>query len=450
VTSGPVAPRVDETHALALRSWVESANDPSSDFPIQNLPFGVFRHDFEERPRVGIAIGDHVLDCLAASRAGWFDGVDPAVRGALEHWSLNALMTLGRADARAVRAIASRLLRADTAEGMRAVTARDALLVPMSRIGMVLPAEVGDYTDFYTSVHHAMNVGALFRPDQPLLPNYKYVPIGYHGRASSLVVSGAPVRRPLGQVRPDPAAPPRVAPSARLDYELELAGWIGGENRLGVPVPIREAGERLFGVSLLNDWSARDVQAWEYQPLGPFLAKNFATTVGCWVVTADALAPFRAAPEPRAEGDPAPLPYLTSAEDQAHGALDVTLEVWLTTAEMRARGASGVRLSHGSSRTLYWTFAQLIAHHASNGCNLRPGDVLGTGTISGSASESRGCLLELTTGGRDPIALPDGGTRTFLQDGDEIAIRGWCARDGAARIGFGECRGTIVAAPTHG
>jgi fumarylacetoacetase len=446
----PAPAATDATHALALRSWVDSANDPASDFPIQNLPFGVFRHDFEERPRIGIAIGDHVLDCLAASRSGWFDGVDPAVRAALEHWSLNALMALGRRDARAVRAIASQLLRADTDDGRRAALARDALLVPMSRIGMVLPAEIGDYTDFYSSVHHATNVGALFRPDQPLLPNYKYVPIGYHGRASSVVVSGASVRRPLGQVRPDPTAPPYVAPTARLDYELELAGWIGGENRLGAPVPIADAGERLFGVSLLNDWSARDVQAWEYQPLGPFLAKNFATTVGAWVVTTDALAPFRTAPEPRADGDPAPLPYLSSAADQAWGALDVTLEVWLTTAEMRAHGAPAVRLSHGSSRSLYWTFAQLITHHASNGCNLRPGDLLGTGTISGRASESRGCLLELTTGGRDPVVLPGGATRTFLRDGDEIAIRGWCARDGAARIGFGECRGTIAAAPITG
>jgi len=437
---------VTDPNSPALRSWVDDAQAAGTDFPIQNLPFGVFRHDFEERPRVGIAIGEHVLDCMAAVRAGCFDTLSPPVRDALASWSLNALMALGRADARAAREAASRLLRADTDDGRSAQTMRDALLVRMDRIGMLVPAEIGDYTDFYASVFHATNVGSMFRPDQPLLPNYKYVPIGYHGRASSIVASGAPVRRPLGQRRPDANAPPVFGASASLDYELEVGAWIAGEMAIGETVPIGHAADRLFGLSLLNDWSARDVQSWEYQPLGPFLAKNFLTTVSPWVVTADALEPFRVPAFARPEGDPAPLPYLRDAADAARGGFDITLEVWLASAQMRERDLAPVRLSQGNLRTMYWTFAQMIAHHASGGCNLRPGDLLGSGTVSGPEQGSRGCLLELTWRGAEPLTLPTGETRAFLADGDEVTMKGWCARDGAARIGFGDCRGTVRAA----
>jgi fumarylacetoacetase len=295
-------------------------------------------------------------------------------------------------------------------------------------------------------VHHATNVGSMFRPDNPLLPNYKYVPIGYHGRASSIVASGTPVRRPQGQTQDAASGEVRFGPSRLLDYELELGVVIAGANQLGAAVPIDRAERHFFGLCLLNDWSARDVQAWEYQPLGPFLAKNFATTLAPWVVTADALEPFRVPAFARAEGDPAPLPYLSSAEDRARGGIAVTLEAWLRTPAMQQAGDAGVRLSRGSFTDMYWTVAQLITHHTSNGCNLRPGDLLGSGTVSGSAKDARGCLLELTWRGKEPIALPGGETRTFLQDGDELILRGYCERDGARRIGLGECRGVVLPA----
>jgi fumarylacetoacetase len=423
-----------------------AAHAPATDFPLQNLPFGVFRHDYEERPRVGIAIGDQVLDGLAAARAGCFDELGPVVRDALQSWSLNALMALGRGDARAVRRVASRLLRADTGEGRQAQGMRDVLLVGMDRVSMLVPAEIGDYTDFYASVHHASNVGAMFRPDNPLLPNYKWVPIGYHGRASSIVASGTAVRRPHGQSRPDPDAPPVFGPSKSVDYELELGAFVCGETMLGQPVPIGGAEERLFGLCLLNDWSARDVQSWEYQPLGPFLSKNFATSVSPWVVTLDALEPFRTAAFERPAGDPASLPYLNDAADRERGGFDVTLEVAIRTAAMRESGLGAVRLSRTNFASMYWTMAQLLVHHASGGCNLRQGDLLGSGTVSGPGPGEQGCLLELARRGANPVVLPNGETRAFLVDGDEVIFRGWCARDGAARIGFGECRGEIRAA----
>jgi fumarylacetoacetase len=438
--------KLDESHDPAIRSWIDSANDSGTDFPIQNLPFGVFRHDFEERPRVGIAIGDQVLDCLAAARAGCFASLGPVVDDALQSWSLNALLALGRADARAIRFAASRLLRTGTDEGKSARALRDSIIVGMDRISMLVPAEIGDYTDFYASIFHATNVGAMFRPDAPLLPNYKYVPIGYHGRASSIVASGTPVRRPRGQTRPDANAPPVFGPSNGLDYELEIGALVCGENAIGETVPIARAEERVFGLSLLNDWSARDMQSWEYQPLGPFLAKSFATTVGAWVVTLDALEPFRTPAFARPAGDPAPLPYLNAAADQARGGFGITLEVWLRSAAMRAADEPAVRLSSGSFESMYWTVAQLVTHHSSNGCNLRPGDVLGSGTVSGPEKGSRGCLLELASRGAEPVLLPSGERRAFLADGDEVLFRGWCERDGAARIGFGECRGEIRAA----
>jgi fumarylacetoacetase len=440
------ASKLDDTHDPALRSWIASANDGATDFPIQNLPFGVFRHDFEERPRVGIAIGDQVLDCLAAARAGCFAALGPLVDDALQSWSLNALLALGRADAREIRRAASLLLREGTSEAKRAQALRESIIVGMDRIGMVVPAEIGDYTDFYASIFHATNVGRMFRPDAPLLPNYKYVPIGYHGRASSIIPTGTPVRRPRGQTRPDAEAPPLFGPSKSLDYELELGAFVCGENSLGETVPIARAAERIFGLCLLNDWSARDMQSWEYVPLGPFLAKSFATTVGPWVVTLDALEPFRTAAFARPEGDPAPLRYLNDADDQARGGFDITLEVWLRTAKIREANSPAVRLSSGSFGSMYWTVGQLVAHHSSNGCNLRPGDLLGSGTVSGPAKESRGCLLELASRGAEPVNLPSGEQRSFLADGDEVIFRGWCARDGASRIGFGECRGEIRSA----
>ncbi len=436
---------LDESHDPALRSWIESANDAAADFPVQNLPFGVFRHDFEERPRVGIAIGDQVLDCLAAARAGCFAQLGPLVDDALQSWSLNALLSLGRSDARAVRGAASRLLRSDTPEGKRAQSLRETIIVGMNHVSMLVPAEIGDYSDFYASMFHATNVGSMFRPDSPLMPNYKYVPIGYHGRASSIVSSGTPVRRPRGQTRQDPNAPPVYGPSACMDYELEIGAVVCGENAIGETVPIVRAEERILGLCLLNDWSARDIQSWEYQPLGPFLAKSFATTVGAWVVTLDALEPFRTAAFVRAPEDPALLPYLNDPHDRARGGFAITLEVWIRTAKMREAAAPAALLSCGSFESMYWTVAQLLAHHSSNGCNMRPGDLLGSGTVSGPTKDSRGCLLELAWRGAEPVTLPSGERRSYLADGDEVIFRGWCEREGAVRIGFGECRGEIRA-----
>ena len=309
-----------------------------------------------------------------------------------------------------------------------------------------MPAHIGDYTDFYASVHHATNVGALFRPDNPLLPNYKWVPIGYHGRASSIVISGTPVRRPCGQRMAPNATEPVFSPSRSLDYELELGMFVAGENALGDTIVLESAEERMFGACLLNDWSARDVQSWEYQPLGPFLAKNFGSTISPWVVTLDALAPFRRALSPRAAGDPEPLPYLTDSTDQKQGGFDVSVEVWLQTSAMRAQGAPAARISHANALDLYWSFAQMLSHHASNGCNMRPGDLLGSGTISGPQPDNRGCLLELTRRGAEPLLLPNGEKRAFLEDGDEVMLRAFAEREGAVRIGFGECRGTILPA----
>jgi len=428
---------IDLTHDPNLRSWVASANDPETDFPIQNLPLGVFADGSSSR--IGTAIGDSVLDLAACAEAGWLDG--PAGAACREP-DLNALMALGSPGWRALRHRLSALLRHDARE--RVSLAR--LLRPLGELEMRLPARIGDYTDFYASIHHATTVGAQMRPENPLLPNYAWVPIGYHGRASSVVVSGTPVVRPHGQLKLEAEADPVFAPTRRLDYELELGAWVGPGNPLGARVLIAEAGARLFGVSLLNDWSARDIQRWEYQPLGPFLAKNFATSVSPWVVTLDALAPFRCPASPREAAQPQPLPYLNDPADQRGGGLDITLEVLLSTPRMRARGDAPQRLSRGNTRDQYWTLAQMLAHHSSGGCNLRPGDLLGTGTVSGPAPESRGCLLELTDGGKAPITLPSGETRRFLEDGDEVILRGRCAREGCRGIGLGECRGTVTSA----
>ena len=436
---------IDETHRADLTSWVESAHDPGTEFPIQNLPLGIFRRgDAGEAWRVGTAIGDQVLDLAAAAHSGLLDGAASRAGSRCAAPSLNALLALEPVHWSALRARVSRMLRSDTAEAERVRRLRHEVLVPGEDIEMTLPAAVGDYTDFYASLAHATNVGSMFRPDNPLLPNYKWVPIGYHGRSSSLVPSGTPVRRPHGQTSADGKGPPGVGPTQRLDYETEVGFLIGGGNDLGEPVPIDRAGALLFGLCLLNDWSARDIQAWEYQPLGPFLSKSFATTLSPWVVTMDALAPYRVAPVTRETGDPAPLPYLTDPTPIA--AIDVRVEAWLRTSRMRAERLDAVRLSHATLADMYWTPAQLVAHHTSNGCNLRPGDLLGSGTISGPARDARGCLLELTWRGAEPIRLPDGEERRFLEDGDEVTLRGWCERDGFARIGLGDCTGLVLPA----
>jgi fumarylacetoacetase len=438
---------INETHRADLRSWVESASDPGTDFPIQNLPLGVFRRrEAGESWRVGMPIGDHVLDLAAAAHSGLLDGASSRAGSRCASPSLNGLLSLEPIHWSALRLRASRLLRVDTEESERARKLRSAVLVDAGDIEVTLPAVVGDYTDFYASLSHATNVGTMLRPDNPLLPNYKWVPIGYHGRSSSLVVSGTPVHRPVGQSS-DGKGPPAVAPSARLDYEAEVGFVVGVGNALGEPVSMARAEQLLFGLCLLNDWSARDIQAWEYQPLGPFLSKSFATTLSPWVVTLDALAPFRVRAAGRDPADPAPLPYLTDRVNSEVGALDVQVEVRLRTNRMREQGLDAVRLSKSSLAKMYWTPAQLIAHHTSNGCNLRPGDLLGSGTISGPSKEERGCLLELTWRGAEPVHLPDGEERRFLEDGDEVILRGWCERDGFARIGFGECSGVVLPSP---
>jgi fumarylacetoacetase len=432
-----VIPLPDETHDPAFRSWVESANQPEADFPIQNLPLGVFQAGPSATPRIGVAIGDQILDLRAAADTGMLDAL-PVAAEACRAARLNLLMSLSPGIRAGLRRLLSRVLAAG---GRRPSSA---VLVPMREAQLLLPAEVGDYSDFYASLFHATNVGAMFRPDNPLLPNYKWVPIGYHGRASSVVPGGTPIRRPAGQSKPAGADRPVFGPSRQLDYELELGAWIAGENPLGETVPLAEAEQRIFGVTLLNDWSARDLQSWEYQPLGPFLAKSFATTVSPWVVTLEALAPFRVPAFERAPGDPAPLPYLDDPDDRAAGGIAITLEVALLTAGMRSEGRPAARISRTSFRQMYWTLGQLVTHQASNGCNLRPGDLLGSGTVSGPAKDERGCLLELTSRGSEPLTLPGGETRTFLEAGDEVVMSGWCEANGAVRIGLGECRGMVV------
>jgi fumarylacetoacetase len=433
---------INETHDPNVVSWVDSANQAGTDFPLQNLPFGVFRRlGSSEGPRVGVAIGDRVLDIAGCEGEGLFATAASTAALACLSDTLNDLMALGPEHWSAMRRRLHEVLRSDVAGEDRERVSRH--LVAAEEVEMLLPAAVGDYTDFYASIYHATNVGSMFRPDNPLLPNYKYVPIGYHGRASSIVPSGAPVKRPSGQTRDNDKEPPSFGPSKRLDYEAEVGFFIGTGNMLGTPLSLDEACRQIFGYCLVNDWSARDIQTWEYQPLGPFLAKNFATSVSPWVVTSEALAPFRAGAFKRAEGDPAPLAYLRSDSDQREGGLDLNIEVYLSTRKMRDSGLTELRLSSANFRDMYWTSAQMVAHHASNGCNLRPGDLLASGTVSGNSKDARGCLLELTWKGTEPIALPTGETRRFLEDGDEVTMRGFCEREGFKRIGLGECRGMI-------
>ncbi len=438
-------PVLDETHDPGVQSWVESANVPGSDFPIQNLPFGIFRRrDAGGDARVGVAIGDRILNLDGMRGEGLLadDNVRLAADACASN-SLNSLMALGSTPRRALRRRLHAILRQDAPASDRQAASRH--VVEEADVEMLLPAVVGDYTDFYASIFHATNVGKLFRPDNPLLPNYKYIPIGYHGRASSLVPTGTLVRRPSGQTRYGDAEP-KFGPTNALDYEVELGFFLSAENLLGEPIPIREAEEHIFGICLVNDWSARDIQAWEYQPLGPFLGKSFATSLSPWVVTMEALAPFRTHAFARGEGDPAPLPYLFDPGDQEQGGLDLWLEVSLLSPRMREAGIAPLVLGRSNFRDMYWTMAQMLTHHASNGCNLRAGDLLASGTVSGADKTARGCLLELTSRGKDPVTLPTGEQRKFLEDGDEIILRGFSERDGFRRIGLGSCRGTVLPA----
>ena len=433
---------LNETHDPQLQSWVASANDGQTDFPIQNLPFAIFRRQgSNEAFRGGVAIGDQIVDMAAAVKAGVFTGDALEAAQAAAESTLNHLMGLGPQRLSHLRKQLSKELQA----GSLQEAALQACLVPQAQAEYALPARIGDYTDFYTSVHHATNIGKQFRPDNPLLPNYKWVPIGYHGRSSSIGVSGQSFKRPKGQVKPPDADAPVLKPSARMDIELEMGVFIGRANALGEPVPMTEAEDHIFGLVLFNDWSARDIQPWEYQPLGPFLSKNFASTISPWIVTMEALAPFRAPFSHPAE-DPQPLPYLSSADNSAQGGLDIHLEALIETPKMRDAKAAPARFTQTNYRHAYWTAAQMVAHHTVNGCNLQPGDLLGTGTLSGPTLDQACALIELTTGGKNPIQLPNGESRTWLEDGDTVILRGWCEKPGAARIGFGECVGTVLPA----
>ena len=415
-----------------LQSWVVSANAAGCDFPIQNLPFGRFRTLGDSGWSIGVAIGNQVLDLRTA--------------GLIDHADMHRLMQATRQERQALRQALSEGLR----EGSPKQSAWEPALLPQSAVELGLPCEVGDYTDFYVGIHHASEIGRQFRPDNPLLPNYKWVPIGYHGRASTLQASGSSFHRPMGQSKAPDAAQPVLAPCARLDIELELGIFIGQPNAQGVPVSMRESEQHVFGITLFNDWSARDIQAWEYQPLGPFLSKNFASTVSPWMVTMEALEPFRQ-PFSRPEGDPDPLPYLDSADNRTRGAIAIQMEVVLQTARMAREGHAGDVISRSNfAEAAYWTVAQLVAHHTVNGCALRAGDLLGSGTLSGPTLAQSGSLLELTTGGKNRITLSNGETRGFLEDGDTVVLRAYCEGAGARRIGFGECRGTVLPARAQG
>ncbi len=431
---------INHTHDPNLRSWVESANHQDTDFPIQNLPFGIFRHPSNQTPHIGVAIGDQILDLFASQQVGLLQELPEPLQTACRSPQLNPLMALGSWATSALRDRLSRLLRLDGLQSPQ----EQKILIPMAEAELLLPAHIGDYTDFYASIFHATNVGKLFRPDNPLLPNYKYVPVAYHGRASSIIPSGTPIKLPQGQRKPPQQSAPTFGPSQLLDYEVEVGFFVGSGNELGQPIAIDKAEEHIFGLCLVNDWSARDIQAWEYQPLGPFLGKSFATTISPWVVTLEALAPFRCAAFSRQEGDPAPLPYLSSPTDIQLGGINLTVEVLLSSAQMRAQNMKPWRLSRASFQQMYWTIAQMLTHHTSNGCNLRSGDLLASGTVSNAEEGSQGSLLEITRRGSQPFQLPTGEVRSFLVDGDEVILRGYCEQKGYARVGFGECRGKVI------
>lgn len=433
-------PVLNETHNPNLRSWVSSANHVSADFPIQNLPFAEFRRkDSDEAFRGGVAIGDQVLDLAAVN--GVFSGDAALGVAACAAPTLNHFMSLGAPVWSALRLALSRALR----EGAAEQGALESSLIAQADVEYSLPCQIGDYTDFYTSVFHATRVGSLFRPDNPLLPNYKWVPIGYHGRSSSIDVSGQTFRRPQGQTKAPDAEAPSLNACKRLDYELEVGIYIGKGNTLGEPIDLDDTDQHVFGYCLFNDWSARDIQAWEYQPLGPFLAKNFASTVSPWIVTNEALLPYRTEFK-RDAADPQPLPYLASEKNTQQGALDIKLEVLLQTEQMRNQHQAPASLSASNFVYSYWTVAQMVAHHTVNGCNLRPGDFFGSGTQSGPEHTQGGSLLELSRGGKEAISLPNGEQRTFLEDGDTVVMRGYCQQPDGVRIGFGEVASTVLPA----
>jgi fumarylacetoacetase len=435
---------VNHTHDPALRSWIDSANQAGSEFPVQNLPFGVFSRSGSIERSVCTAIGDFVLDITACVSLGLIDSTEGTL--SCGEPTLNRLMSLESEEVSGLRSALSGLLSEDGGTAGRAKAHAEEILIPSQRVSLHLPVAVGDYSDFYAAIHHATNVGSMFRPDNPLLPNYKYVPIGYHGRASSIVASDTPVTRPKGQTKGPNDAEPKFGPTRMLDYEMELGVYVRGSNLLGAPIPIDDAPDHIFGFSLVNDWSARDIQSWEYQPLGPFLSKNFATTVSPWVITRDAAEPYRVPALERPAGDPPPLAYLSSEVDRARGGLSAVLEVHLRTQRMKGQGIPPVRLGRAPFATMYWTVAQMLTHHASNGCNLRPGDLIASGTVSGDTLDARGCMLELTWRGAQPVALPSGETRQFLEDGDEVIMKGYLESAGRPRLGFGECSGVVAPA----
>lgn len=433
---------LNDTHNPALTSWVESANLQGTDFPIQNLPFAVFRVKGSEQPfRGGVAIGDQILDMLALKNAQIFDGDVQEAVSACAQEQLNDYMAMGKVAWSTLRAALSKALQS----GSELESAVSACLVSQENAEYALPCTIGDYTDFYTSIHHATSVGKKFRPDNPLLPNYKWVPIGYHGRSSSIEVSGSDFKRPKGQTKAPTATEPSFGPCKRLDYELEVGIFIGSGNELGEAISIENAEEHVFGLCLFNDWSARDIQGWEYQPLGPFLSKNFASTISPWIVTTEALAPYRAS-WTRDEADPQPLAYLESAQNRDAGGFDIQLQVLLETESMRKASEPAVQLSQSNFIDSYWTVAQMVAHHTVNGCNLKPGDMFGSGTQSGPNPEEAGSLLELSNAGSEPVQLPNGESRTFLEDGDNVILSGFCEREGATRIGFGKVEAVILPA----
>lgn len=437
---------INETHDPNLKSWVESANAPDTDFPIQNLPFCVFEpRENPDDTQMGIAIGNFVLSLSGCYNSGLFPNLEPYIGDALIYGDLDVLLSqLTTKEFSNFRQRLVEILGDDASQEISQTVKKQ--LLPTSEVEFLIPFNIGDYTDFYCSIFHATNVGAMFRPDNPLLPNYKWLPIGYHGRASSIVVSGTEITRPKGQNRADADAPPVFIPCKNLDYEMEVGFFVGKSNELGKSIPIEKAEEHIFGLCLVNDWSARDIQAWEYQPLGPFLAKNFATTVSPFVVTMEALAPFRVPAFERDENDPKPLDYLNDETNQKSGGIDINLEVYIQTEKMRDENIEPFLLSRSNMKDLYWTIGQMLTHHASNGCNLQTGDLMATGTVSGKEKDERGCLLELTWRGKEPIQLPNGEQRRFLEDGDEIIMKGFCQREGFRRIGFGECRGRILPA----
>lgn len=433
---------VNETHDISLSSWVESANQAKSDFSIQNLPFAIFRRkNSDESYRGCVAIGDQVVDLQAVNEANLFAGLAQEAVRACTQSSLNAYMSMGKDAWSALRWALSQSLRTGAEMQDKMATC----LVSQADVEYGMPCQIGDYTDFYTSIHHATSVGKLFRPDNPLLPNYKWIPIGYHGRASSIDISGQAFHRPVSQTKAPDAAEPSLGPCKRLDHELELGIFIGPGNNLGKSIPITAAESHVFGICLFNDWSARDIQAWEYQPLGPFLSKSFASTISPWIVTMEALAPYRSAFS-HPDEDPQPLPYLTSDENSAQGAIDIKLEVLLQTQKMRTNGQQPESIAHSNFIYSYWTIAQLVTHHTVNGCNLRPGDLLGSGTQSGPTPDEAGSMLELSAGGKKSLTLSNGESRTFIEDGDTVVIRGYCENANAPRIGFGEVASTVLPA----